>query len=81
MGCCPSTGPPGPTPVRSRRADDDDDHDGNGHQRRPDHRRYEVQNGNHIETYEDTFSQLELIEPHAQRAFDLLVDRVENRAA
>jgi hypothetical protein len=36
-----------------------------------------VQNGNHIETYQDTFPQLELIEPHAQRAFDLLVLQVE----
>jgi len=41
------------------------------------YRLYEVQNGNHIETYKDTFSQLEYIEPHAQRAFDLLVDSVE----
>jgi len=41
------------------------------------YRLYEVQNGNHIETYKDTFSQLEYIEPHAQRAFDLLVDWVE----
>lgn len=43
----------------------------------PEYRLYEVQNGNHIETYQDTFAQLELIEPHAQRAFDLLVDQVE----
>ena len=41
------------------------------------YRLYEVQNGNHIETYQDTFSQLELITPHAQRAFDLLVQQVE----
>ena len=41
------------------------------------YRLYEVQNGNHIETYQDTFPQLELIEPHAQRAFDLLVQHVE----
>ena len=41
--------------------------------RRPDYRLYEVQNGNHIETYKLTFPQLEFIEPHAQRAFDLLV--------
>jgi hypothetical protein len=39
---------------------------------------YEVQNGNHIEAYNQTFPQLELIEPHAQRAFDLLVQHVEN---
>jgi hypothetical protein len=43
----------------------------------PAYRLYEVQNGNHIETYKDTFPQLELIQPHAQRAFDLLVDFVE----
>jgi hypothetical protein len=40
-----------------------------------------VQNGNHIETYADTFPQLAIIEPHAQRAFDLLVHHVEDRAA
>jgi hypothetical protein len=45
--------------------------------RRPAYRLYEVQNGNHIETYKDGFPQLELIEPHAQRAFDLLVQQVE----
>ena len=39
-----------------------------------------MQNGNHIETYQDTFPQLELIEPHAQRAFDLLVELVEHGA-
>ena len=44
------------------------------------YRLYEVQNGNHIETYQDTFPQLELIEPHAQAAFDLLVAHVEARA-
>ena len=37
------------------------------------YRLYEVQNGNHIETYQDTFPQLALIEPHAHAAFDLLV--------
>ena len=41
------------------------------------YRLYEVQNGNHIETYRDTFPRLEYIEPHAQRAFDVLVDWVE----
>jgi predicted esterase len=44
------------------------------------YRLYEVQNGNHIETYQDTFPQLELIEPHAHTAFDLLVAHVEGRA-
>jgi hypothetical protein len=48
---------------------------------RPAYRLYEVQNGNHIETFKDVFPQLEFIQPHAQRAFDLLVDHVENRAA
>ena len=60
------------------------DHDGD-HGDRDDHlsayRLYEVQNGNHIETYQDTFPQLELIEPHAQRAFDLLVRQVEQGVA
>jgi len=56
----------------------------------PAYRLYEVQNGNHIETYKappqlptppaGTFPQLEFIEPHAQRAFDLLVDSVERGA-
>jgi len=41
------------------------------------YRLYEVQNGNHIETYQDAFPQLELIMPHAQRAFDALVANVE----
>jgi Tannase and feruloyl esterase/3HB-oligomer hydrolase (3HBOH) len=55
-----------------RERDDGDD--------RPPYRLYEVQNGNHIETYQVTFPQLELIEPHAQRAFELLVDAVEHHA-
>jgi hypothetical protein len=45
------------------------------------YRLYEVQNGNHIETYADTFPQLALIEPQAHAAFDLLVAHVETRAA
>jgi len=60
---------------------DDDKHDGEG---APAYRLYEVQNGNHIETYQDTapaFPQLELIEPHAQRAFDLVVEQVERNVA
>jgi hypothetical protein len=54
---------------------------------RPAYRLYEVQNGNHLETYKSppqlavppagTFTQLEFIMPHAQAAFDLLVDSVE----
>jgi 3HB-oligomer hydrolase (3HBOH) len=47
---------------------------------RPAYRLYEVQNGNHIETYKDTFSELELIQPHAQKAFDLLVSYIEQGA-
>jgi len=47
----------------------------------PDYRLYEVQNGNHIETYKDTFPQLELIMPHAQHAFDLMVEHVEGGVA
>ncbi|HET9300345.1 MAG TPA: 3-hydroxybutyrate oligomer hydrolase family protein, partial [Candidatus Polarisedimenticolaceae bacterium] len=49
--------------------------------RRPDYRLYEVQNGNHIETYKLVFPQLEFIEPHAQKAFDLLVQHVEQGQA
>jgi len=47
----------------------------------PAYRLYEVQNGNHIETYRATFPELELIQPHAQHAFDLLVGHVEREAA
>ena len=59
---------------------DDDDHGHRGrhhHHRSPTYRLYEVQNGNHIETYKLALPQLELIQPHAQRAFDLLVGYVE----
>jgi hypothetical protein len=56
-------------------------HDDDGKNPRPAYRLYEVQNGNHIETYKDTFSQLELIQPHAQHAFDLLSDSVEHGSA
>jgi hypothetical protein len=45
-----------------------------------DYRLYEIQNGNHIETYQDAFPQLALIEPQAHAAFDLLVAHVEARA-
>lgn len=44
----------------------------------PAYRLYEVQNGNHIETYRTVLPQLEFIQPHAQQAFDLLVKHVEN---
>jgi len=45
----------------------------------PPYRLYEVQNGTHIEAYSLAFPQIELIQPHAQRAFDLLVGHVERR--
>ena len=58
---------------------------GNNNQREAQYRLYEIQNGNHIESYKDrpvgqTFPQLEFIEPHAQKAFDLLVAHVEQNA-
>jgi hypothetical protein len=46
---------------------------------RAEYRLWEIQNGNHIETFRQTFPELEYIEPHAQRAFDLLVEHVEHR--
>jgi hypothetical protein len=61
----------------NQKRDDDDRGDRHGDDDRPAYRLYEIQNGNHIETFQDTFPQLELIEPHAQRAFDLLVSQVE----
>jgi hypothetical protein len=70
--------------LASREGDDDDrrGHERREHQERDGvaYRLYEVQNGNHIETYQDAFPQLELIAPHAQRAFDLLVQFVETGA-
>jgi hypothetical protein len=56
---------------------DQDQSDWYHQQQRAVYRLYEVQNGNHIETYKDTFAQLELIQPHAQKAFNLLADSVE----
>jgi len=59
-------------------------HDKHDDDRGAPYRLYEVQNGNHIETYQDTppaFPQLELIQPHAQRAFDLVVEQVERSTA
>ncbi|HMA73524.1 MAG TPA: 3-hydroxybutyrate oligomer hydrolase family protein, partial [Xanthobacteraceae bacterium] len=49
-------------------------------ERAPEYRLYEVQNGNHIEAFVTTFPRLELIQPHAQKAFDLLVAKVEEGA-
>jgi alpha-beta hydrolase superfamily lysophospholipase len=51
---------------------------GNNEQRNAQYRLYEVQNGNHIEGFAIPFPQLELIQPHAQKAFDLLVAHVES---
>ncbi|HKA86102.1 MAG TPA: 3-hydroxybutyrate oligomer hydrolase family protein [Haliangiales bacterium] len=64
--------------VTARRSDDADD-PGDDEGRRAEYRLYEVQNGNHIETFKNVFPQLEFVQPHAQRAFDLLVDHVEQR--
>ena len=52
---------------------------GNNEHRQAQYRLYEVQNGNHIETYKPIFPQLEYIQPHAQKAFDLLVSHVEDK--
>ena len=60
--------------LAARHHDDDDEDD----RRAPAYRLYEVQNGNHIESFRDTFSQLEYIQPHAQHAFDVLVNYVED---
>ena len=57
--------------LESRKHDDGHHH--------PAYRLYEIQNGNHIESYTLLFpGQLELIQPHAQKAFDFLVDYVEH---
>lgn len=49
------------------------------------YRLYEVQNGNHLESFKGTTAgklpSLELIQPHAQRAFELLEAWVEQRVA
>jgi len=69
--------------VAAAQADDDQGEEarGKGEDRKPAYRLYEVQNGNHIETNKAIFPDLELIEPHAQRAFDLLVKQVEDGEA
>ena len=61
----------------SERVDDDDRGRRGHHDHNPAYRLYEVQNGNHIETYKQSIPQLELIQPHAQHAFELLVSHVE----
>jgi hypothetical protein len=53
---------------------------GNDAHRASQYRLYEVQNGNHIETYKDTFHRLEYVQPHAHEAFDALVQHVVNGA-
>ncbi len=53
---------------------------GDNDERRSQYRLYEVQNGNHIESYVALFPQLQVIQPHAQKAFDLLVAHVESNA-
>jgi hypothetical protein len=54
---------------------------GNNDKRNAQYRLYEVQNGNHLESYALVFPQLRVIQPHAHKAFDLLVDHVEKNAA
>jgi len=49
--------------------------------KQPEYRLYEVQNGNHVDSNQALFPSLELIAPHAQRAFDLMVNFVENNVA
>jgi pimeloyl-ACP methyl ester carboxylesterase len=49
----------------------------NANEPNADYRLYEVQNGNHIEANVFPFPELVPIQPHAQRAFDLLVEHVE----
>jgi pimeloyl-ACP methyl ester carboxylesterase len=53
---------------------------GNNDQRNAQYRLYEVQNGNHIESNVIPFPQLVVIQPHAQKAFDLLVNHVESNS-
>ncbi|HEX8740277.1 MAG TPA: 3-hydroxybutyrate oligomer hydrolase family protein [Casimicrobiaceae bacterium] len=53
---------------------------GNNAERSAQYRLYEVQNGNHIEAYVNTFPELVEIQPYAQQAFDLLVAHVEGKA-
>jgi hypothetical protein len=50
------------------------------HNQHAPYRLYEVQNGNHIDAYAAIFPQLQAIQPHAQAAFDLLVDHVEKNS-
>jgi hypothetical protein len=63
--------------ARAYEAAVNDSRKGNNEQRNAQYRLYEVQNGNHIESYVNIYPQLVVIQPHAQKAFDLLVDNVE----
>jgi len=58
----------------------EDSRKGDNEHRNAQYRLYEVQNGNHIESYVSTFPELVEIQPHAQKAFDLLVAHVEKNA-
>jgi hypothetical protein len=53
---------------------------GNNDERNAQYRLCEVQNGNHLESFVVPFPQLVVIQPHAQKAFDLLVDHVESNS-
>ena len=66
--------------ARAYEAAVNDSRKGNNDQRAAQYRLYEVQNGNHIESFVPLYPQLELIQPHAQKAFDLLVNHVETNA-
>ena len=64
----------------SNNSNNNNNNNDNNSGKQPAYRLYEVQNGNHIENYKAFYPQLEYILPHAQRAFDLLVKSVEQRA-
>ncbi len=57
----------------------DAEHGEDDPERRAPYRLYEIQNGNHIEGFKAFYPQLEYVQPHAQRAFELLVRHVERR--
>lgn len=52
--------------------------EGDEQHRNAQYRLWEIQNGTHIETHGLIFPEIELIQPHAHLAFDLLVEHVEN---
>jgi hypothetical protein len=58
----------------------EDDGPGKG-KKQPEYRLYEVRNGNHVDSNQALFPSLELITPHAQKAFELMVSFVEHKAA